>query len=115
MNGAVGATWLDGITGNASDPCYFGRVCQVDATTDPPTLTYCNSNTWGNCSYLKQSATTFAYGYNVTGNTTSFTREIMLEQVPGTTDEIAVTVRIHWTKGIMHFEFKVKTHLFNWI
>jgi len=110
-NSASPNTWLYGITQSASDPCYFGRVCQVDAVFTPPSLTYCNSSSWGNCSYLKQNQSTFMYGYT-TGNTTTFKREIQIESINA--NEIAVTVRISWNKGSISKNFMIKTFLFNW-
>ncbi|OHA93501.1 MAG: hypothetical protein A3E02_01275 [Candidatus Zambryskibacteria bacterium RIFCSPHIGHO2_12_FULL_38_34] len=110
-NPASPNTWLYGITQNASDPCYFGRVCRVDAVFTPPSLTYCNSSSWGNCSYLKQNQSTFMYGYT-TGNTTTFKREVQIESI--TADEIAVIVRISWNKGPISKNFMIKTFLFNW-
>jgi len=105
-------TWLYGITQDATDPCYFGRVCRADATAASP-LTYCNSSSWDSCPVLRQDQTTFLYSYT-SGTDTNFKREIQIESINA--NEIAVTVRISWTKGsLLPFVFKVKTHLFNWI
>lgn len=108
MNGSPSATWLDGIT----SVCIFGKVCQADAVAD--SLAYCGEDWDTTCPVLKQNPSTFLYSYG-SGNDTNFKREIMLEQIPGTPDEISVTVRISWEKGLIPLEFKVKTHLFNWM
>jgi len=105
-------SWLDGIT----SVCPFStavikNTCRVDANPIPPTITYCGSS-WGSCPYLRQNQSTFLYNYT-SGNTTNFKREIQLESINA--NEISVTVRVSWTKGIISREFKVKTHLFNWI
>ncbi len=112
-NPATLNTWLYGIAQDAvNDPCRFGEICQANATTNPPSLTHCSSS-WGNCDYLKQTTDTFRYNY-ATGDTTNFKREIQIESI--TADEISVTVLISWTKGpLSSFQFKVKTHLFNWV
>lgn len=111
-------TWLDGIT----SACPFGKICRVDATAAPADkIQLCGAGTnWGDCPYLKQETETDQnpYMYNYTfGNTTNFKREIQIEQV--NTDasgpsEIAVTVQVSWTKGLINQNFKVKTLLLNW-
>jgi len=101
------STWLSGIT-DASN-CPFGNICRADATTD--SLVLCG-NEWDSCPVLNQDQTTYLYNYS-TGNASIFKREIQIESINA--NEIAVTVRIHWTKGLTSKEFKVKTHLFNWI
>lgn len=105
-------TWLYGIAENSGDDCYFGKVCQVDASAQiPPSLAYCG-NDWGDCPYLKQNQDTFLYGY-ASGYDTNFKREVKIELVD--THEVAIIVRISWKKGLIEREFKVKTLLFNWI
>ena len=39
--------------------------------------------------------------------------EVKIESINA--NEVAVTVRVSWTKGVVTREFKVKTLLFNWI
>ncbi|MFA6270591.1 MAG: type II secretion system protein [Candidatus Paceibacterota bacterium] len=104
--------WLAGIAQYDTDPCYFEKVCQIDANPIPPTLVYCNSSSWGSCAYLKQNPTTFMYNYT-TGTATNFKREIKIESVNA--NEVAIIVRVSWTKGIITREFKIKSYLFNWI
>lgn len=107
--------WLSGIAYNTDDPCYFGKICRTDAFSG--SFTYCGTS-WGSCENLKQDTNTFLYNY-ISGNTTNFKREIQIEPVGydelNNLVEIAVTVRISWTKGLIPMEFKVKTLLFNWI
>lgn len=97
-------TWLDGITDGAH--CPFNQVCRADAVSN--SLTFCGG--WDSCPTLTQDPDTFLYGYGFSNNT-NFKREIMIESVSA--DEISVTVRIKWTKGVVPYEFKVKTNLFN--
>ena len=105
--------WLDVITGNATDYCYFGKVCKIDISNyDFVSLgsTYCG-NSWDSCPILRQNQDDFRYGYYADWVATNFKREIMFESINA--DEVAVIVRITWTKGITTKEFKIKTHLFN--
>lgn len=111
-------TWLDGII----DKCSFGSICTVEAISFN-NIVNCGSE-WGNCPFLKQnlnqSSNTFSlYGYNSAWTDTNFKREIKIERVRddlfGNPVEIAVVVRIFWTKGSKNMEFKAKTYLFNWI
>lgn len=125
--------WLRGIAENGADPCYFNpspdfpKVCRVDAFD--LSLNYCGSNAWGSCPLLNQdqdtnlsNPTAYLYGYQTgpTWKPTNFRREIQIERVQndasGNPIEIAVTVRISWTKGslLLPFVFEAKTHLFNW-
>src|SRR3989344_541790 len=106
INAGSSNTWLYGITQDLADPCYFGKVCRTDAVSQ--SFTYCGS-TWGSCSVLNQNATTFLYAYTSGAgwSASRFRREIQIESVSAT--EIAVTVRISWTKGLISKEFKAKT------
>jgi|SRR3989344_3978889 len=103
-------TWLFGIAEGVGDPCYFGNVCRVDAVT--ASFVRCGVG-WNSCSNLRQNSSTFLYGYDGSWPATNFKREVILESISAT--EVAVTVRITWTKGLINREFKAKTHLFNWI
>ncbi len=102
--------WLAGIAQNAADPCYFGKTCRTDAISFG--LVDCATDLGGICPVLKQDPTTFLYSYT-SGDTTNFKREIQIESVNA--NEIAVTVKVSWTKGLTSQQFKVKTYFFNWI
>ncbi len=104
--------WLAGISENVVDPCYFGKICQVDVIPIPPSLTYCGSSSWGSCPVLNQDPATSLYSYGAYP-ATDFKREVKIESINAY--EIAVIVRVSWTKGLISREFKVKTFLFNWI
>lgn len=109
-NPSTSNTWLYGISQNSiTDPCYFGKICKTDVVSN--SLSYCGAS-WGSCSVLNQDTSSFLYSYGAYP-ATRYKREIQIESVNA--DEIAVIVRISWTKGIISKEFKVKTHLFNWI
>jgi len=105
-------SWLYGIAENG-DPivniCDFGDVCRVDSIPIPPSLTSCGDE-WGDCATLNQNPTTFLYSYGLYPPS-KFKREITFESINA--DEVAVIVRITWTKGMTTKEFKIKTHLFN--
>lgn len=103
--------WLTNIAEDSGDPCYFGKVCRVDVANIPPTFSYCGS-AWDSCPNLKQDQSLFLYNY-ASGNDTNIKREMQLEYISN--DEISVTVKIKWNKGILNRTFEVKTHLFNWI
>lgn len=111
VNGSTN-NWLYGISYDANDPCYFGRVCRVDATAASP-LTYCGSTNWGSCENVRQNGTSFLHGHNPGWPTTNFKREVKLEQI--NSNEIAVIVRMTWSKGLTSKDFTVRTLLFNWI
>jgi len=113
LDGGSG-NWLDGISALASDPCYFGKTCRVDATGPNDVFFYACSGSWNSCEVLRQDETTFIYSYDGNDPTTNFKREIQIESISA--NEITITVRITWTKGSLPSrEFKVKTSLFNWI
>ncbi len=114
-NPSTSNTWLTGISKDVGDPCSFGKVCQVDATSTylDLSLTYCNSSSWGSCENLRQDSTTFLYSYDGSDPEINFKREVKIESINA--NEVAVTVRVSWTKGVVTREFKVKTLLFNWI
>jgi len=108
INGSTNS-WLYEIAGDSSYPCDFNKICRADVV--PASLVRCG-DTWDTCPFLKQDPTTFLYNY-APGNTTNFKREIQIESI--STDEIAITVQVFWTKGLATRKFKVKTLLFNWI
>lgn len=110
--------WLDGISSVGTDPCYFGKVCKVDATGPSLIyLSYCGTD-WGDCPFLNQDSATYIYSYG-SGDATKFKREVKIERVRddalGNPVEIAVIVRITWSKGIINRSFEAKTYLLNWI
>ena len=109
INGSPNS-WLFGIAQEATDNCYFGKICRADVSN--MSLAYCG-NAWGSCENLRQHPTEFRYGYDSGWPVTNFKREIQIESVNA--NEITVTVRVSWTKGLISQEFKAKTHLFNWI
>ncbi len=103
--------WLRGIAENASDPCYFGKVCLADVSS--MTLSYC-SNSWESCSQnLRKDQTTLLYGQDSLDSLTNFRRLIKIESI--NSNEISVTVKIIWNKGVLEKQFEAKTYLLNWI
>jgi len=120
-NSLASQYWLAGISAQGTDPCYFGNYCAVDS----PNQNYMVSCGLSpqNCPVLKQdkqtgSSTFGMYGINPSATVgwtpTVFRRELLLKQIPGTSDEIALTVTIYWTKGDNTRSFVVHENLFNW-
>lgn len=104
-------SWLNGIT----SACPFStavikNTCTVD-TTDF-NIVNCGGD-WGSCPNLRQNPLIFVYGYEESWPASNFKREIQIESINA--NEIIVTVRVTWTKGVIDKEFKIKTHLLNWI
>lgn len=113
-NGLLRTNWLTGYSASASDPCYFGKSCTFDAPTR--TFTSCPSGQ-GSCQAIRQntnavSSTYGMYGYDATWTPTNFVREISLTNINA--NEILVTVRMTWTKGILTRSFVVKESILNW-
>lgn len=123
MGGTV--DWLDGITqddGSGHGFCPFSdgttkHTCSIDASeiNSGINIVECGTDSnWGICPKLRQdTASSYRYGYNAGWTETNFTREIQIESVDA--KEIIITVRVHWNKGTYERDFKIKTHLFNWI
>ncbi|PIR40098.1 MAG: hypothetical protein COV33_01685 [Candidatus Zambryskibacteria bacterium CG10_big_fil_rev_8_21_14_0_10_34_34] len=111
QNPSTSRTWLYKIA-ESGDPCGFGNTCRVDITTPTSgTYLYTCSGGWGSCNNLSQNQTNYIYAYS--GVSSNFKREVQIESISA--DEISVTVRVYWTKGLVTRDFKVKTVLFNWI
>jgi type II secretory pathway pseudopilin PulG len=103
--------WLKGIADVPSDPCFFGKVCRIDVVGTGGTFFHPCGYGWDSCEEIRQDSSTNIYAYS--GNLTGLKREIQIEQV--NSDEVIITVRVSWKKGLLTYEFKAKTHLFNWI
>jgi hypothetical protein len=106
--------WLDNVVLGAGG-CPFStamnkNTCTVDATNFQ--ISNCGGD-WGSCPVLRQNTASFLYGYDANWPVTNFKREIQIESISA--DEIAVTVRVYWSHGMINRDFKVKTFLLNWI
>lgn len=97
--------WLTGIA-NSGNPCVFGNACRVDAVNN--TVTSCGAP--GSCPKLKLNDNGF-YSYD-TGADSPFTREITLTQV--SVNEVTVTSKVTWKKGVLDREFRAVDHIMNW-
>ncbi|MFZ3019968.1 MAG: hypothetical protein WA051_00380 [Minisyncoccia bacterium] len=118
-NSLNGFSWLTGISSQVSDPCYFGSYCAVDSPNQNYMVS-CGAIA-GNCPVLLQdrqtnSSTYGMYGLNPASTSgwtpTVFKRELLLEQI--NSNEVALTVKIYWTKGTLTRNFVVHENLFNW-
>lgn len=105
INGPA-VSWLQGIVGAVD--CPAGGICRVDAYAADK-IQSCA----GSCENLKLDGTTYIYNYT-SGNLTNINRKVQIESVNA--DEIKIIVTVSWpTKWGFEREFKVRTHLFNWI
>jgi len=113
-NSLNGQSWLLGIADSAADPCYFGNYCAVDSPNK--TIVTCGS-TAGLCPALRQdqgeSSSTFGmYGLDSLWALANFRRELFIKQINA--NEIALTVTLYWTKGVLERQFVVHDNLLNW-
>jgi prepilin-type N-terminal cleavage/methylation domain-containing protein len=118
-NGINSQPWLTGIAAIATDPCFPGKSCIVDAVksqTNPPTA--CSGGISLPCPYLRQDLTTGSttygmYGYTSTGpnpwTLTKFNRQIQIQTV--SVNEVAVTVTMKWGNGKT---FVARESMFDW-
>ena len=100
-SGGSQVSWLNGIAGQASDPCYPGKTCIVDSPLH--TITSCNGGA-STCPFLNINSTSGLYGYT-SGSpwvTTQFTRSITISPVNGSlSTEAIVTCTVTWrTNGV---------------
>ncbi len=103
------ANWLAGIASSSEDPCYFGQACTV-SPVESTVPTRCPA--LGACPVLRQSVDTGFFGYDASWSPTIFRREIQLSQI--SESEIAITVTVDWSKGVITRQFKAKENLLNW-
>ncbi|HEY4505350.1 MAG TPA: type II secretion system protein [Candidatus Paceibacterota bacterium] len=106
--------WLASISGSASDPCYFGKVCEIDSPLK--TVTSCGSaSITGSppnlCPNIRQDPVTGLYGYNSGWAVTNFKREIQLQQISA--DEASVVISVSWTSRAGSRYFQAVETLFN--
>lgn len=103
-------SWLDGVA-EPGDPCFFGNKCMIDAITSVESDKIRVCSLQNGCPPLKLDNNGF-YSY-ISGDDTKFTREITLEEiVPGV--EVAITVTVRWSKGLVNREFVARENIFNW-
>jgi prepilin-type N-terminal cleavage/methylation domain-containing protein len=108
-NNLDGEHWLAGIAQVPTDPCFFGEACTV-SPVEETTAIRCPSP--GSCPAIRQDPDNGFYGYDVTWPETVFRREIQLESVNA--NEIAATVTIYWSKGIVNRQFRARENILNW-
>ena len=118
-NSLAGVTWLTGVADVAGDPCYPGKACSVDVVANK--LSTCPSGP-GTCANLVEDSDTqsstygmYADAYNshpASWVSVNFKREIMIAVL--STNEIAVTVNVTWSRGSFSRVFTVHESIFNW-
>lgn len=101
--------WLDRVAGSPSDPCSTGKTCRLDSYLGQ--LYDCASDIGGTCLYLNQNSSSMLFGYTsgVGWSQSKFKREIKLDPVVGTSDEVIITVTVTWAEG----RVQIKQSLFN--
>jgi type II secretory pathway pseudopilin PulG len=112
QNGLEGnGRWLKGF-GEVGDPCQLnpvvgqpGNRCRVDAVAN--TIAQCI----GECPNIKFNDFGF-YAYD-SGADSKFKREITLTNVVDG-KEVAIIVRVTWSKGLVNREFVARENIFNW-
>ncbi|MES3005215.1 MAG: type II secretion system protein [Patescibacteria group bacterium] len=108
--------WLYGLAQAGTDPCYFGKVCQIDSLTQ--TATYCGdaaitSSAPNACTTnMRQNESNGLYGYNSSWPLTRFKREVQLENVVAGR-EVRVVVTVSWTGNSGTKFFQVRETLLN--
>ena len=109
-NGLNGLDWLNDISSDSNDPCYFGNTCIV-SPVESTTPTRCSGGA-GSCPVLRQDVDNGFFGYNSLWPTTMFRREITLSQINA--NEVSITVTVDWSKGITNRQFKARANILNW-
>jgi prepilin-type N-terminal cleavage/methylation domain-containing protein len=107
QNSLEGRSWLFDIAEDADDPCFFGFKCMV-SPVESVVATRCA----GSCEVLRQDPDEGFFGYDIDWTPTVYTREIELE--PINQHEIAATVSITWSKGLINRSFRVRENILNW-
>lgn len=102
-----GDNWLFGL-----DPCLDSKKCVVDSPNN--IIAECSS---GGCPVLRFDPSSSLYGYETSGSwsdsvSTLFTREVFLERIEGSSDEITLTIVISWKEGSLMKNFSIKESLF---
>lgn len=97
QNGLSGAPWLTGLS--------LGQTYRVDAVNDE--IEPCS----GNSCTVKLSEEGF-YNHE-TGTDTNFRREVSLEEIVPN-QEVAITVVVTWSKGVVQRTFTARENIFNW-
>ncbi len=104
QNYLSGAPWLDGI----------GDACTgVPCTVDYPNFVYAPCPQ-GVCPPLKVSATGGLFNHE-SGDTSAFTRSVMLTQSPTNPDQMIVSVTLSWRSAGVSRTFTLEERLFDWL
>lgn len=113
----IPTNWLNVIQG-----C-LDVTCAVDATGPNDIYLVACGDDWDSCSYLNQQTENanasdyllYSQQNGTNWTSTNFKREIQIAIVdnPADPQEISVTVRITWERGILDYEYETRVNLFN--
>lgn len=109
-NRLAGDVWLDGISYNSTDPCYFGNYCYVDAVEN--TVDRCPGSDAESCPRLRQDTISGLFGHDSSWPETNFRRAVSISNISA--DEVAILVTVEWSKGLVTREFRVRENILNW-
>ncbi|KND48666.1 MAG: putative Type IV pilus pilin [Parcubacteria bacterium C7867-005] len=110
-NGLADQPWLTGLTA-----CYPNRTCTVDTVntvSDQPVITNCAGGQ-NSCPNLRQDTTNGYYGYEPSWPVSNFKREITMAPVGGGGNEVSISVRVIWSKGLVTRQFNVRENIMDW-
>jgi prepilin-type N-terminal cleavage/methylation domain-containing protein len=104
-------SWLQGISANASDPCFFGKTCYVDTLNSGGVYLQACTGDSSTCPNLSVSPAG-AYGYLAGWTPTSFKRWVTLTSVNA--HEVTLNVTVTWSRGVLTQTFAVSENLMDW-
>jgi len=110
-------SWLNIISGCIDTTC-MADITGAFGTSPSVYLAVCDDD-WGACPNLRQQTGSptendyllYGHGDDSDWTVTNFKREMQIEKIND--DEISITVRITWERGILDYEYETKTSLFN--
>jgi prepilin-type N-terminal cleavage/methylation domain-containing protein len=113
QNGLTGVHWLRGFAETPSDPCFFGRVCQVGLSSVDSGINYAVSACSGTCPNLRHNASSGFYGYDSSWVPSIFRREVRITSV--SSNEVQVAVTVSWSfKSATERSFTARENILNW-
>lgn len=106
--GGTSTHWLSGLSAQASDNCYFGKVCTIDSLLK---VTANCAGGAGSCPNIRMDNTSGLWGYTGSWALTNFKREISFQSISA--NEVRVIVVVSWMSGGTSRSFQVSEIVFN--